>query len=190
VPTISSSTSDTFSATWIGIGGLTNDTTLIQCGTEQDYVGGFASYYAWYELLPHKSVTIPTVAVSPGDQIAASIQLVNETSNQWLVTLSDLNSSASFQSVFSYASSQLSADWIVERPQVDRTLSTLANFGNVTFTNCSATLGSATGVIGAFSTSQLLMYSSPVTSASIQIADVSDPSPDGSQFTVIYLSGG
>jgi hypothetical protein len=175
---------------WIGIGGaLENDSTLIQCGTEQDSVRGFADYFAWYELLPNASIAIPSITVLPGDEIQASIQLVNSTSNQWTINITDTTADQSFQNTFSYSSSQLSADWIVERPTVNGFSSQLANFGEVNFTDCYATIGSLTGVINSFPSDLTVMYSSTTFgSPSVQLADVSDLTPDGGGFTVTYLS--
>ena len=57
VPEVSpSSQNDTFSAIWIGIGGLfSGDGTLIQVGSEQDSIAGVSDYFVWYELLPDTS---------------------------------------------------------------------------------------------------------------------------------------
>ena len=194
VPTVTplSFRSSAFSAVWIGIGGqFGNDSTLIQCGTEQDSVRGQVEYYAWYELLPAPSVTISNITVSPGDQIQASIRLVNATFNQWTINLNDTTADESFQNTVNYTSSQLSAEWIVERPSVNHVISQLANFGSVTFTNCSASVGSVTGGISNFPWEALVMYSSTTPrSSSVQLADVSDLTPDGTEFTVTYLAPG
>src|SRR5580658_6548090 len=40
-----------FSSTWVGIDGFDNQ-SLIQAGTEQDWIGGSAFYQAWWEILP------------------------------------------------------------------------------------------------------------------------------------------
>ena len=47
VPAVTDIGIDAFSAIWIGIGGQF-DRTLIQAGTEQDFVGGQAQYSVWY----------------------------------------------------------------------------------------------------------------------------------------------
>jgi len=91
VPTVAPSTDDTFSAVWIGLGGqFTGDTSLIQCGTEQDSIGGQLVYSAWYELLPRTSITIRSMVVSAGDQMQASIQLIDPTLNQWSINITDV----------------------------------------------------------------------------------------------------
>jgi hypothetical protein len=192
VPAVARSATNTYSAIWIGIGGeFSNDSTLIQVGTEQDSTGGQLQYYVWYELLPASSSTISNIIISPGDQIQASIQLVNATFNQWTINITDTTAAESFQKTVNYTSSQLSAEWIVERPSVNHFLSELANFGNVNFTNCSASVGSVTGGISSFAWDEFVMYS-PATprSSSVLLADVSNLTPGGSGFTVTYQESG
>ncbi len=187
VPYVNATQTDTFSAVWIGIGGQF-DRTLIQCGTEQDFYRGQTLYSAWYELLPQRAITIPTLTVSPGDQMQASIQLVNDVFNQWSLNITDVTSGLSFQNTFTYAGSRLSAEWIVERPTVNGVLSPLADFGNVTFTACQTTIGSATGSIIDFNSSQIVMFTKASSgNPAVQLTDVSLLSPDGTSFTVTYL---
>lgn len=189
VPTILPSSNDTFSAIWIGIGGQFSDQTLIQCGTEQDSVQGQPTYTAWYELLPRSAVTIFSISVSPGDQIQASIQLVDDSFDQWSINMTDITSDGSFQRTFVYVSSQTSADWIIERPDINGVLSALSSFGNVTFSDCQATISSTFGGISSFPYIEIVMYSSttPETDA-VQLTDVSSLSPEGTSFTVSYLA--
>jgi hypothetical protein len=184
-----------YSAIWIGIGGQFNDTTLIQCGTEQDSIDNSARYYAWYELLPNSSIEIPQMAVSPGDQMQASIQLANETSSQWVINITDTTQGQSFQNTFTYHSTQLSAEWIIERPTIENprggTITELTNFGTVTFTNCSATIASITGNITSFQWEALTMFTSIFPEhSSLQLTDVSALAPDGSSFTINWLASG
>jgi hypothetical protein len=189
VSTVSPSTSNAFAAAWIGIGGDQFDKTLIQCGTEEDSIFGQTRYSAWYELLPNNSITIPTINISPGDVIQASIQLTNGTLNQWVINLTDTANGQTFQNTFTYNSSQLSAEWIVERPTINGAPSRLADFGAITFYNCTATIGSTTGPIESFPENPLVMYSSTSRNA-VQLTDVSALNSDGNSFTVNYLASG
>ena len=184
VPTVNASITNTYSATWIGIGGtgIDNDTSLIQTGTEQQVLtNGTTQYYAWYELLPAEENPI-NMTVSAENNITASINLSNATSNLWNITITDTTTAASYNIVVTYNSTQLSAEWIVERPTVNSQLTTLANFVNATFTNCQATLTPTTASINGFPNYQYLMYDglTPLTA-------VSNLSPDGTQFTVTYI---
>jgi hypothetical protein len=182
VPEIKPSGNNTFSGVWIGIGGY-GEKTLIQAGTEQEYINGRVSYYAWYELLPNFLVRISRVHVQPGDTITASISLVNENTNTWSIELDDVTRGENFQRNVVYNSSRLSAEWIVERPTVNGTISTLADFGNVTFTECKANIGGSIGAIGNFSFAQLVMHDSQ----DQQLVSVTSLNVDGSSFTVSYL---
>ncbi len=128
------------------------------------------------------------MVISPGDQIQASITLSNANANQWVISLSDLTTRQSFQNTFTYGASMLSAEWIVERPNVNNVLSPLANFGTMTFTNCRATVNSTTGTIGSFQTNQIIMHALiRPGNEFIPLVSVSNPSADGSSFTVSYI---
>ncbi|MGW8289431.1 MAG: G1 family glutamic endopeptidase [Candidatus Bathyarchaeia archaeon] len=181
VPDVTPSDNFTFSGVWVGIGGYGED-TLIQIGTEQEYFNGRPFYYAWYELLPDYLVQIPRIHVHPGDTIAASISLANDNENAWTITLSDLTRNENFEKTVVYNSSRLSAEWIVERPKVNGTVSTLADFGTVTFTDCKATIGGMTGMIGNFSYAKLVMRDEGT-----PLVSVSSLNSDNSVFTVSYL---
>jgi hypothetical protein len=181
VPRVSVSTNDTFSSAWIGIGGQL-DNTLIQCGTEHDSLGGQEVYSVWYELLPNNSVTVESMTVSPGDVITASISLVNSSANNWQIQIVDNTSGQSFRQVFAYNSSQLSAEWIVERPNVNNKVSSIADFGSVTFIGAYAQLGSKVGTISSFSNYEVTMNDLQ----NNQLATVSPLSRDGSSFTVTF----
>jgi len=181
VPEIKPSENNTFSGVWVGIGGYGED-TLIQTGTEQEYVNGQVAYYAWYELLPDHLVHIPNIHVQAGDTVTASISLINENTNTWSMEIADVTRGEHVKKTIVYNSSRLSAEWIVERPKVNGNISTLADFGNVTFTECKATLGGVTGAISNFSYAQFAMHDQE-----FQLVSVSALNDDGSSFTVSYL---
>ena len=181
VPEVNPSENMTFSGVWVGIGGY-GEETLIQAGTEQEYVNGKAVYYAWYELLPDYLVRINNIHVQPSDTMTASISLVNENTNTWTITIRDVTRGEQFKKTFVYNSSRLSAEWVVERPKVNGTVSTLADFGNVTFTECKATLNGVTAAIGNFSYAQLVMQEEDTPLVSVSSLD-----EDESGFTVSYL---
>lgn len=182
VPEVAVSQNDTFSAIWVGIGGLFGK-TLIQTGTEQDCINGAVSYYAWYELLPSDSVTITTMNVSPGDKISASITLSDPTLDLWTISINDLSNGQSFNQDFIYAAGRLSAEWVVERPTVDNVLSHLADFGVVTFSHCSAEVNNKSENLGDLHSVELLLSNRHRN----QLVEVSNISSDGSSFTVKYL---
>jgi hypothetical protein len=190
VPSVATSSTDTYSAVWIGVGGRF-DETLIQCGTEQDSVGGQVVYYAWYELLPQRSIAIRFMPIFPGDRIQASIKINVGSIDQWSISLTDVTSGDSFQRTFLYPSSQLSAEWIVERPTINNIFSPLADFGNVTFDSCQAYFDGSSGGILDYPSIETIMYSSvSAGSIGVKMTDVSYPVSNGTMFTVNYLSTG
>jgi hypothetical protein len=185
VPAVAFSASDTYSAAWIGIGGFV-DKTLIQTGTEQDSINGQPVYSVWYEMLPADSTTIDTINVSPGDVISASIRLLNSNTHEWSIQISDVTNGQGFNQNFVYNSTRLSAEWILERPTVNNKLSSLADFGSVTFRDMSVTVNQSDGAIANFPFSQVVMNNQQ----SVQLASVSTISANGSSFTVTYLASG
>jgi hypothetical protein len=133
VPEVKPSENNTFAGVWVGIGGY-GEETLIQIGTEHEYINGRSLYYAWYELLPDYLVHIPNLRIRPGETVIASISLVNENASTWSIEMRDVTRGEHFEKIVVYNSSRLTAEWIVERPNVNDAKSTLADFGNVTFT--------------------------------------------------------
>lgn len=183
VPQVNVSAGDTYSAAWIGIGGVF-DNTVIQTGTQHDSIDGETVYSAWYELVPYEAITIDTINVLPGDKIAASIYVVNSSANEWLIEIADVTKEQRFEGHFIYDSSRLSAEWIIERPTIGRVIGVLANFGSVTFTNSNATLSAKVGKINDFPYSRAIMHNRQ----NKQLVGVSALSSDGSSFTVQYLN--
>jgi hypothetical protein len=182
VPAVKFSENDTFSGVWVGIGGY-GEETLIQVGTEQECVSGQRTYYAWYELLPAYMIRIRTLSVQPGDTITTSISLINENTSTWSIEINDVTQGRNFRKNVFYNSSRLSAEWIVERPKVNGTVTTLADFGDMTLTECKATLAGVTGAVGNFSYVQLVMYGDK----DAALVSVSPLNGSGSSFTVSYL---
>jgi hypothetical protein len=160
---------------------------LIQCGTEQNSINGHVTYAVWYEMLPQSAIRIRSMSISPGDKMTATIQLINETTNQWQLKITDLTTKHTFQNTFTYNSSRLSAEWIVERPKVDKEFTTLIDFGKVTFTNCTTSFGSSIEALGSFPFSKEVMFTT--ISQAGQLTEVSSLVDGGSEFTVSYVQG-
>ena len=141
-------------------------------------------YSAWYELLPVDSITIKTMDISSGDVIRTSINLTDPVSNTWSIEVNDLSTGQSFNQDFVYDSSELSAEWIVERPDINNVLSEIANFESVTFSNCTLVMNNQVGALGYFPSSRSFMYNMKGT----RLVDVSSFLNDGSSFTVEHLT--
>jgi hypothetical protein len=130
-------------ASWVGIGGVsTND--LIQTGTDNIVsANGNVSASAFYELLPNSAEIIPSMTITPGDHMSASIN--EQSSNIWLIDLNDLTTGQSFSTTVSYNSSLSSAEWIEEDPSYGN--GRLVPFDNFGIANFSSGLTTINGTI-------------------------------------------
>lgn len=135
---------------WVGIDGA-GSPTVEQTGTFAICYGGTASYYAWWELYPLNSIQIiGTISVHPGDTIAAFVTFA---AGEFTMSITD--GAQKFSTVGTQPGTERnSAECIVERPSLisggEATLAHLANFGVVTFSSCTATIGGVSGGIGTF----------------------------------------
>ena len=139
-------TSTTADSTWIGIGGVfTND--LIQTGTENIVsAGGVVSPGAFYELLPDAAILIPSINVTAGDSMTATI--TETADNIWQISISDVTAGQSFSIIVNYVSGHSSAEWIEEDPSyLNGSLVPFDNFGTAVFTNGTATRNGINGNI-------------------------------------------
>lgn len=210
-PSVSSSTQG-YSAFWVGLGGAGQQSqSLEQVGTAADHVNGQTNYYAWYELVPDSEQKL-NLAVHPGDQMSGSVT-VNGT--DVTVSLSNKTTGQSVTKNLKMSDPDTSsAEWIAEAPSAqsqsgDLQTLPLANFGNVTFTNTSATAGGHTGSISDpnWALQQVNLQPSGaigalggggrftpaglegVAQSSSAGASASAVSGDGSSFTVSYSTG-
>jgi hypothetical protein len=181
VPTVNPSSGDGYSSAWIGIGGQ-EDKTLIQVGTEHNVYNGNGSYGAWYEMLPALSTRIDNFTVSPGDQITAKISLMNPDTELWNIQIHDLTNGESYTQNFQYNSTRSSAEWILERSLVNGQITTLSNFGAVTFSSCTVQVGERSGIINDFTYSVVQMTNQQYE----RLATASMLGNDGASFTVKY----
>jgi hypothetical protein len=136
-------------ASWVGIDGF-NSSTVEQIGTEADFSGRTATYYAWYEMYPNASVTISSFAVHAGDSITGQVSWANDSNVGGTYTLSLKNntSGAAFSTPIasSTAFDRSSADFIVEAPSnfLGQILN-LDGFGTITFSKAQYTATNSTG---------------------------------------------
>jgi hypothetical protein len=150
----SSSTSQTASAFWVGLGGnAETSNALEQTGTEADCsAGGVATYSAWYELVSAASVKTP-LTVTAGDRISAAVEVTGTTVT---VRLRNLTTRKSFTKTLRMTAPDItSAEWIAEAPSAlvpgGTRILPLTDFGTVRFSSASAT--STTGHTGSISDS-------------------------------------
>lgn len=136
VPAVRSSKQALYSASWVGVDGLTN-TSLIQTGTAQNTSGGD---YAWWEILPYgaEQITSPQGAVAPveaGDHITASVS--EQSKGVWTIYIDDTTEGWYFDESFDYSGPGRSAEWVEEAPTVNGAQSSPADFGTVHFSSTS-----------------------------------------------------
>jgi hypothetical protein len=170
---------------WIGLGGASfSSAGLEQTGTSADCAGGAPHYDAWYEILPAPETSI-SIAVHPGDEIFADVNVAAGVAS---FTLRNLTTNATFtrQEPVRFPAVD-SAEWIAEAPsacRLDGSCHTLplAHFGSILFRGASATADAHTGTIsdGAWS-SDAVRLAARTGSFS---ARPSTLSADGSSFSV------
>jgi len=166
VPTVTcTSDADEYSSEWIGIDGAT-DSTVEQDGVEADCQNGSPFYQAWYEFYsentgPPKGVSsvdeIPIdESISPGDAMSASVSVA---SNEWTLKISDSTRNWTFTEgpILWTVPAEASAEWIAERPMVNGSLTSLADFGSVTFTAAAATENGSSESISALGATAIEM---------------------------------
>lgn len=176
VPTPGATSSPTYSAFWIGIDGFANN-SLIQIGTEHDYTGNGAQYYAWWEVLPSAEARISSLAVRGGDKMSATI--ARQSGSAWKLTLSNQTTGQSFSTTQTYNGPMASAEWIVEAPAVGNQATTLAQYGQTSFASASVNGASPSLTRGQGGT---------MVQQGQQVSTPSDPSWSGSSFTMAYGS--
>ena len=127
VQSVSATKKASYSSQWVGIDGFNNG-SLIQTGTESDWVRGSARYDAWWEILPAAETVIPSLPVRPGDGMSASVR--SNGNGTWTITISDTTTGGSFTTVQSYSGPQTSAEWVEEAPTVGGRIAQLAHYAS------------------------------------------------------------
>jgi hypothetical protein len=141
---------ETDSAVWVGLGGYSERSrALEQVGSDADCTrSGRAVYSSWYELLPAAPVNLK-LGVHPGDELSASVTISGQ---HVTLRIRDLSTGGHFERTRRLGVIDASsAEWIVEAPSACASacaILPLADFGQVAFTDATATVGSHTGPIG------------------------------------------
>jgi hypothetical protein len=148
-PSVSGSSGDGASAFWVGLGGASQQSqSLEQVGTAADVQNGQATYSAWYELLPAAQQPL-NLAVHPGDHMTGKVTVNGTTVT---VSLSDQTTGGSATKALQMGSPDTSsAEWIAEAPALQTSagdqILPLADFGQISFADASATAGGHTGSV-------------------------------------------
>ena len=183
VPAVTGNSSSSYSSAWVGIDGY-SDGSVEQIGTEQDWINGAPSYYAWFEMYPKYPVKIKTIKVGAGDTISAEVGFSGK--NRFLLTINDLTTGESFSTMQKAKAWRTSAEWIVEAPSSSKGELPLTDFGSLNFTAASATIDGHTGII-----SDPAWQDDPITMINSSGNVKAQPTPlltDGDGFGVEWLS--
>jgi hypothetical protein len=167
-----------YAVTWVGIDGWGSGDVL-QAGNEADAFcsgGSTATYYsAWYEWFPYGWTRIPSLPISPGDDLFVEVWSTSSTAGHAYL----VNYNTDQYVIVNFSAPPLthlvgnSAEWIVERPSVGGHLATLANYISDYFSDAYAYnfgySGADPGSAGSF----------PVTMLDNNSYDISYPTPLG-----------
>jgi hypothetical protein len=133
VPSVSPSPFATYSAAWVGIDGFKNS-SLIQVGTEQDFVSGQARYSAWWTTSAQNFIEQPIPEpVRAGDVMTAQISQSAPNSTQWNISLNDTTQGWGVDLGVSYSGPGASAEWIMEAPSLGSRVAQLAHYSTTVF---------------------------------------------------------
>jgi Peptidase A4 family len=143
-PSVTCPQTNAWTLFWVGFDGWpSSDAWVEQGGTSARCVKGVPQYSAFYEMWPTGAVT-PMFTVKPGDQISASV-VYTATTNQFLITVTDVTSGQTQTEVESCASAtgcpRTSVEWVAESPSFfgTNTWFPLADYGTIEFTSATAT---------------------------------------------------
>ena len=132
-------------------------------------------------MLPQSSRTI-SLNVTAGDSVTVSI--TEQSSGQWLISMTNNTTKSSYQRTVTYASSRSSAEWVQEAPSSGRGIIPLDDFGTVRFTDGSAVRDGKTMGLSALGATPVAM----INRSGQAIAQPSTIGPDGSSFAVTRTS--
>jgi hypothetical protein len=132
-------------AFWVGLGGLsTSSQSLEQLGTSAQCSGssGTATYDVWWEIIPAAAVHLP-LKVVPGDKLTAAVAVSGQ---RVALSVKSLTRGWHFSKTITvgHALDVSSAEWVAEAPTSCTSSSscrlvTLADFGQVAFTDAATT---------------------------------------------------
>ncbi len=194
------SSGEILTSAWVGIDGdsINGNDDVEQIGTSQDVINGQPVYQAWWEMmspgLKQPGQDITSMTINPGDTITASVQYITSGAHagQFYMTIVDNSRANDSFSIYASSSQYQSplaqrscAEWIFEAATNSSTgtISTLPNFGSVTFTNATAVINGVSGPINDASW-QSQAYS--IGSNGVSYAPTSVLTNSGTSFVVTY----
>jgi hypothetical protein len=176
---------------WVGMDGAFNSNpTIQQIGIDLQYVNSKTIIYAWFQMYPNPPYKINNFPANVGDVISVSVKVASTegSTTTYELTIANVTQHESItiptSQTISNNSMQQCVEWIVEAPSIGDTISPLSEFSPVTWTNCYAKIGGASGGIGTFPGKQLAM----VDFENSLKAETSDLTPRGNAFAVTWKS--
>ena len=174
-------------AFWVGIGGI-GQAGLVQTGTETQCDHGSPVIGVWQQSLPREAYSVPMdLAVAVGNRVHAMVLAVSRSS--YALTVENLTTGATATvTTANKTVDPTTAEWIVEAPTLGCparcSIATLPDFGTVTFTGVSTTIG---GINGPLDAAGFVHTRTTLTTASgLTRARVSATSKDGRSFAVTW----
>jgi len=190
IPTVSCNANNAFASFWVGIDGFSSNTVEQTGVTANPCNSSFApvGYSAWFEFFPAAPV-YASASLAPGESVSAEVtfspstgifttSITVKSGSTTVVTLTHSQTVSGAQSN--------SAEWIAEAPSVGGRILPLANFGSVSFTSASATIGGTTGSISASFPSSTTNEIVMVTRSGTVKAQPSALSGAGTSFSVAW----
>lgn len=151
MPAVTCTSEDTIVSEWVGLDGFTSS-TVEQDGTVGWCYKGMPVYYTWYEMYPGGTVEVGR-SLQPGDKITAS---VTRSGTSYTLKLTDATLAANgftvTKSCATTVCTDVSAEWIAERPSFRIGMAPLADYGTWTVTGGTETAGGTSGTIGSYAT--------------------------------------
>ena len=174
-------------AFWVGIGGV-GQAGLVQAGTETQCLNGSPSIGVWQQSLPQERYAVAMdLAVSVGDVVHAKVLALSRTTYSLTVENLTTGATATFTAV-NRTVDPTTAEWIVEAPTVGCpaacAIATLPNFGTVTFTVVSTTIGGVNAPLDA--AGFIHTRTTLTTNTGLARASVSGTGKDGRSFAVTW----
>jgi Peptidase A4 family len=128
--------SEVYSSEWVGVDGY-NNSALFQAGVDADAScdNGVTStfYSSWFEWIPNAETEVGTPLITPGDLLL--VEVWNTSPTVALAYFHDISSGIIEEYQFDAPAGASvigqSVEWIVERPEVGGSFSTLANYIDV-----------------------------------------------------------
>ncbi|KAJ7729440.1 peptidase A4 family-domain-containing protein [Mycena metata] len=165
---------------WVGLDGLTCQTSLVAAGINFIYFNESITVNTWTDVYPNPGADL-SMAVNAGDTIKLTVTATSTTTATAVVENLSNGQSSTVSLTSPSPLCLANAEWIVEDFQESTFLIPFANFGSITFTDASATTQSGSTVGPSGSGSHLIN----MVQGTLQFTSASS---DASSVTVDYLT--